>query len=209
MSLLVRMAIPLNAKQLTIDSYNTHAAELAERYDKLDRRGAIEWTLEPLTKKHPFVFEIGCGSGRDAKEFLKHTSHYIGVDLSEALLAFAKRNVPEATFLHADIETMELPEQIDLVYSSASLLHTNKQRFQSILERLRSKLTPGGLVYLSLKESDQYREEMQIDRFGSRVFYHYSLQDIQEMSSGFQILKERHLKHERDIIWLEVLLQKV
>lgn len=203
------MTIPPNAKQLTTDAYNIHAAALAERYDKLDRRADIAWVFDSVTKTQPFVFEIGCGSGRDAKELLKRTDRYRGMDISEGLLAFARENVPEGDFIQGDIETIELPADIDLVYSSASLLHVNKEALNLLLKRLYTKLAPDGLIYLSLKESDSYREEIQNDTFGTRIFYYYSLQDITEISSDFKIVKYRHQKHERDIAWLEVLLQKI
>ncbi len=202
------MTIPANAKQLTVESYNQHAAVLAERYDKLDRRADIDRIFESLTKPKPFVFEIGCGSGRDAKEFLKRTPNYMGLDISEALLTIARKNIPETTFVHGDIETFALPTDIDLAYSSASLLHIDKEALRSVLKRLYEKLTLNGLIYLSLKEATEYREEIQVDAFGTRIFYHYSLQDIEELSSEFKILKLQHYKHERDLIWLEVLLQK-
>lgn len=198
----------MNTKQDTINTYNEHATELAEKFDRLGVRVEdIQEVFALLPKENLSVLEIGCGNGRDAGEILKYTKHYIGMDVSGGLITLAKQKVPDGRFEVADIESYALPSDLDIVFAFASLLRVNKESFKYILENLFSSLNPGGLVRISLKQADSYQEKIQTDQFGTRLFYLYSPRDIEELSQRFVILKNEVLpKGEQS--WLEVLLQK-
>ena len=68
-------------------------------------------------------------------------------------------------------------------------------------------LNPGGLLRISIKESDKYTEVSREDQFGFRCYYHYSKEDIREIAGEFQIVKMiTENKHGQD--WLEIILRK-
>lgn len=158
-------------------------------------------------KQNPFVFEIGCGNGRDAFEINKRTTHYWGIDISEKLIDLAKKTVPGVHFEVADIETYKFSKDADIVFAFASLIHVQKESLQEIMEQLFSSVAQNGLVFISLKYSDAYQQVTKTDEFGTRTYWHYSRSDIQEVISGFSV--EHTTIHDiRGQIWMDILLRK-
>jgi hypothetical protein len=123
------------------------------------------------------------------------------------LITLARKKIPTATFLVADAENYEFPNNIDIVFSFASLIHTPKEEFRGLLSRILKSLNHRGIVRLSLKESDTYKEVTQEDQFGIRTYYYYSLQDIQEIATGFVFIKSELCKSLGQS-WLEIIIQK-
>src|SRR6185437_12824344 len=159
-----------------------------------------------VKKENPVVLEVGCGNGRDAAEIIKRTSRYLGIDISEGLVALARKKVPGATFEVADIESYVFPKGLDIVFGFASLIHVPKPSLQRILAKISAALNPCGVVRLSMKYGDVYRETTKEDEFGTRTYYLYSREDIAQMASEFVILKSE-LSDLREQRWLELLLQ--
>ena len=198
----------MSKKQETINTYNTSAIGLAKKFDDQGARiDDIEYTLSIVGKKNPFVFEIGCGNGRDAYEICKRTDHYEGMDISEQLLALAKEKLPNIHFILADVETFEFPKNINVVFAFASLIHVPKESFTVIMSRLFDSVTHNGLVFVSLKHADTYREVTKTDEFGTRTYWHYSQKDMEDVASGFSIVKT-NVHDIRGQVWMEVLFQK-
>src|SRR5262245_4405666 len=55
------------------------------------------------------VADLGCGSGILSAEVVAAGYDALGIDLSEALLALARRRVPSATFRAGSLLSVELP----------------------------------------------------------------------------------------------------
>ncbi len=198
----------MDKKQRTVESYNKSAISIAKKFDNLSVRVEnINEIFSLFNKLDLSVLEIGCGNGRDAQEIVKHTNNYRGLDISEELIKLARIKVPQTRFEIADVEQYDFPKNLDVVIAFASLLHVDKENFRVILEKIFASLNSGGVVYLSLKYSDVYKEVEQKDEFGVRTFYLYSKQDIREAAKGFRFLKEE-VQELRGQKWLEVILQK-
>jgi trans-aconitate methyltransferase len=198
----------MDKKRQTIDTYNTSAQALAEKFDRWGARlSDIDETFALIKKENPSVLEIGCGNGRDAAEIAKRTPNYLGIDISEKLIELAREKVPTTKFEVADIETYIVPRNLDIVFAFASLIHVPKSNFQRILMQMLAALNPGGAVRLSMKWNAGYIETTKDDEFGTRTYYLYSQEDIAEMAVGFTILKSE-LSDLRRQKWLELLLQK-
>lgn len=101
----------MDKKTQTIQTYNSHAAHFAEKFDNLGvRRVDIDKTFSLMDKRNLSVFEIGCGNGRDASYILTKTSHYLGIDASVELIELARQRVPGGQFEVADAVTYVFPE---------------------------------------------------------------------------------------------------
>jgi SAM-dependent methyltransferase len=195
-------------KLQTIATYNDSAQTLAEKFNGLGVRVEdIDETFALVKAENPNVLEIGCGNGRDAAEILMHTNRYRGMDVSEGLIAIARKEVPEGRFEVMDIEGYEFPPRLDAVFAFASLIHVPKESLREILRRMREALNEGGVVRISLKHSDPYSEVTKEDEFGTRTYFLYSKKDIEELAEGFSIIKNE-LNDLRGQVWLEILLQK-
>lgn len=197
-------------KITTIETYNKNAKALADKFDSIGPRiSDIEEVLKSVHKENPFVLEIGCGNGRDAKEILRRTNQYLGMDISDELIRLAKEKNPEGVFIVADIEDYSFPNNLDAIIAFASFIHIPKDSFRRVLEKAFDALNPGGIFRISLKHADKYSEITNEDKFGTRTYYHYSEDDVMECAHGYDIQKiELNYITSQETMWLEVLLQK-
>jgi 2-polyprenyl-3-methyl-5-hydroxy-6-metoxy-1,4-benzoquinol methylase len=95
------------------------------------------------------ALEYGCGVGRLLIPAAKQARRVVGVDVSHAMLAEARRNCEEAGLDNLDLVT---PEQIvpaetgfDFVFSFAVLIHLPRRTGEEIIAKLARLLRPGGL----------------------------------------------------------------
>lgn len=167
----------------TIDTYDNSAERLTEYFRGVGARTHdIERAIGlRATKGAISVVEIGCGDGRDAKEIIPRVNHYIGVDPSKGLLNIARQSLPEAKFILGDALSFNYPDDIDIVFAFASLLHVPKSDMPQVLTKISQALTPDGILYLSLKERAQYEEEPKNDEYGERMFYYYNPKLIKQL----------------------------
>lgn len=198
----------MTLKEETINTYNTSAREIAEKFNSQGARiQDIDYVFSMQDTENPFVLEIGCGNGRDAVEINKRSTHYLGIDISEKLIAIAKETVSGAHFEVADIETYTFPKNIDIVFAFASLIHVTKESLQKIMAQLFTSVSQNGLVFVSLKHSEKYKQVTKTDEFGVRTYWHYSQSDMADVASGF-IIEHTSIQDIRGQVWMEVLFRK-
>jgi len=128
---------------------NTGAREWdAETYDAVSDP-QFEWGMEVLERLElrgdEVAVDAGCGSGRVTAELAERLpdGRVIAVDGSEAMVEKAKERLGDrADYLVSDLVELELPEPVDLVFSTATLhwIPNHDRLFQ----RLRAALKPGG-----------------------------------------------------------------
>jgi SAM-dependent methyltransferase len=154
--------------------------------------------------------EIGCGAGKDAAELMKRVGWYEGFDPSGKLLDIARQNVPAASFVQADAAGYDYPEELDIVFALASMLHLNKVDFGAVCGKVAKALKPGGIFCMILKEADRYEELVQEDKFGTRQFYLYSPELVRELAgSAFEQVYEHHdVTGPEKKRWFTVILKK-
>jgi SAM-dependent methyltransferase len=81
--------------------------------------------------------------------------HVTGVDISATQVELARRNVPTATFLHADMTALAFePEAFDAVVAFYSLTHVPRDDVPALLARIRDWLRPGGTFLASFGVED-------------------------------------------------------
>ena len=195
----------MDKKIQTIDTYNKSAQALEKKFDDLGARiFDIEEVFKLLDKVNNKVVEIGCGNGRDAEEIIKRTNDYVGIDISTELIKLAQKKVPKGKFLVADVTSFEFPEKIDIVFAFASLIHVNKEDLINVLDKIHKSLNSKGILRMSMKYSDEYKEVTKEDEFGVRTYYHYSKNDIKELAYKFHLVKndENDLRGQK---WIEIL----
>lgn len=197
----------MDEKEETTETYNKSARALADKFRSMGARvDDIKKAFSYAAKKNPSVLEIGCGDGRDAKEIVKHTLNYMGIDISEAMVKIAKEYVPEGKFEVADIETFKFPKNIDIIISFASLLHSDEQNIKSILERAYYSLNNEGIFYISLKFGEG--KETKTDEFGRRTYYYHTPEKIRGLAGDrFKIL-EKITYFLLEQKWFTIILQK-
>jgi len=197
----------LTKKQETLSAYNTHAQAYSDKYDKLDRTKDITRLISYIASPNPDVFEIGCGTGRDAMEFSKYTNRYLGIDISEEFINIASQRYPFLKFQIADIEECSIPDNLDIIYTSASLVHLDLNSLKSVLDKAYHSLKPGGVFHLSMIGADAYTEISETNELGTRHFHLYSESDVKKLAGKFKIIHTEWLVlNNRN--WLDITLQK-
>lgn len=199
------------AHEQTIATYDQSPEEFAEMFRgigsrKADVDRAFELAGNPTDAR---VVEIGCGDGRDAEEITKHTPNYVGIDPSKGLLKLARLRQLSGTFVESDALSFEYPQQLDIAFAFASLLHVTKEDLALVFSKLHASLRDAGIAYVSLKERDSYQTELQHDEFGDRLFYYYDVPTVEKAAgSGFQTIYEAHQLIGKTN-WFELALQKI
>jgi SAM-dependent methyltransferase len=92
-----------------------------------------------LIPSHASVLEVGCGSGELLGRLLARRR--VGVDLSEAQVAVARKNHPECEFHVQAAEALQLDERFDFIVISDTLNFAAD--VQRVLERLHRVSHPG------------------------------------------------------------------
>ncbi|WP_189957020.1 class I SAM-dependent methyltransferase [Streptomyces alanosinicus] len=101
------------------------------------------------------VLDVGCATGRPTTEQLCAKGLDVtGVDISEVMLAHARRQVPQARFILADLfsDTTDLGAY-DAVVCLFCLVNLPEPRFVEGLRRLAALTVPGGTIMVAVPES--------------------------------------------------------
>lgn len=118
----------------------------------------MRW-LEDLLARLPGrsrVLDLGCASGEPVAVRVARDHQFTGVDLSAVQIGRARRLVSEGTFICGDIlEVAFPPGSFDAVVSFYTLDHIPRERHAALLGRIHEWLIEGGLLALSVEDSDQ------------------------------------------------------
>jgi ubiquinone/menaquinone biosynthesis C-methylase UbiE len=95
------------------------------------------------------VISIGCGSGVDTKWLADNgAKKAVGIDISNGLLAIARRNYPDLEFHEMDMEHLDFAdESFDLAYSSLAIHYVDD--WTQPLKEARRILRPGSQYVFS------------------------------------------------------------
>ena len=134
---------------------------LASRYDAWsaaimpDVRAAWTRQIEVVVSEGERVVELGCGTGVPVARWLAARYEYTGVDASAGMLAEARRHVPAANFVHADMESVTFAAgSLGAVVAFYSIIHVPRERHAALFATIASWLRPGGVLVASLHSRD-------------------------------------------------------
>jgi len=193
----------------TIETYNKSILAHVKKFNEIGARvNDIKKACSYVDKINPKIIEIGCGNGRDAMEIIKYTDNYLGIDLSREMIRLAQRNVPNAKFKLANLETYRFPNKIDIIFSFASLLHSDRDSVRDILKKAYKKLNHKGIFFISLKQGEYHKEIIDKENHGLKTYYFYSPEEIKRLSPlGLEVIYQEAQLF-RGQKWFTVILQK-
>jgi trans-aconitate 2-methyltransferase len=120
----------------------------AQTYDRVSDP-QYEWGLEVLGRLdlagNEFVMDAGCGSGRVTAKLLERlpNGRVLCVDASEQMIEKAREALGDrADYLVADLSELEVPEQVDVIFSTATFHWVLDH--DRLFSRLHAALEPGG-----------------------------------------------------------------
>ncbi|WP_328612406.1 methyltransferase domain-containing protein [Amycolatopsis sp. NBC_00355] len=116
------------------------------------------------------VLDLGCGAGVPCTALLADRHDVLGVDLSAAQLALARRNVPGARFEKADMAEVSFPGgSFDAVTAFYSVLHVPREDQGDLFTRIAGWLRPGGWFLAALGCSEV--NGVEADWLGTPMFF--------------------------------------
>jgi SAM-dependent methyltransferase len=204
----------MDPKQIFAQGYD-HIAEYhsqwASRTEERQRyTNLLLDSLPPAAK----VLELGCGVGLPTTLALAQRFQVTGIDISARHVALAQHNVPNATFVHADMTRLTFPSAcFDAVAAFYSIIHVPREEHPDLLRTLATWLKPGGL-FVAAMGNTAVEAQFSPDWLGAPMYWsHFDNQTNQHLiqESHLQILSAKEETAEEDgvpVTFLWVVAQK-
>ncbi|HEX6710076.1 MAG TPA: methyltransferase domain-containing protein [Rubrobacter sp.] len=159
------------------------------------------------------VLDLGCGAGVPVTRWLTGREFTVtGVDVSARQLELARRNVPDGTFLKADmIELSFAPETFDAVVAFHSIIHVPRTDHPSLLANIHRWLKPGGVFLATMTVTDYEGRDENWEGWGAPMAWsHYDRVANVAMlrEAGFELRYAEPRTGDEDETWLWVLARK-
>jgi len=140
---------------VTLAYYDEHAEEFWRGTKDHDVSQNIEALLKHIEAPPPFtILDLGCGPGRDLKDFTQRGHVAIGLEgsarLAEMARAYSGCEVWEQDFLKLDLPR----EKFDGIFANAALFHVPSAELPRVLGELRAALKPRGVLFSSNPRGD-------------------------------------------------------
>ena len=152
------------------------------------------------------VLDAGCGSGVPVARYLSAERGFdvTGVDFAAAQIELARRHVPSARFVQADIASLAAPgfpeAAFDGICSYYTIIHVPRAEHPGVLANFLRMLRPGGLLLFSTGygESD---DDVEDDWLGASMYWsHFGREDNLKLvaDAGFDLVWERTVQEDEE-----------
>lgn len=144
-----RRAIVAEGYDALVDAYLAWAAAVADARERM-----VDTFAAPL-RPGVRVLDLGCGAGLPSTKRLAERFAVTGVDISAGQIEAARRLVPDAAFIHADLLEVDFPgESFEGVTALYSIPHLPREEHGALFGRIARWLVPGGRFLAVLGSSD-------------------------------------------------------
>ena len=174
-------------RQVAIEHHHILAGKFESEYAALENspfssaftygRAKIDRIVDDLFRSLPTggsVLDVGCGTGEHLKRALEHDLQAVGVEPAPAMLAAARRGVPEARIEKGVATALPFSEaEFDAVLMVEVLRYFDSSDIELVLREARRVMRPGGKLLVTL-----------VNRWALDGFYvHQRLRQIIKRSS--------------------------
>lgn len=202
----------LDPKQVVADGYD----RMAERYLAWSALAPSEARLRALELADALipagadVLELGCGAGLPMTARLAIDRRLTGVDISAEQIRRARRNVPGATFIRADLTTIDRPPaSLDAVVAFYCITHVPRDEHAPLFAGIRRWLRPGGVFIASLGveddpggvDTDWLGVDMYFSHFSARVSRRL-VEEAGLVVERADVVTEPEDRHDARFLWI-------
>ena len=132
-----------------MDYYKNNAKIFVESTLQIDMQPLYQRFL-PLLPGYAHILDAGCGSGRDARYFIKNGYQVTAFDASTEIAALAEKEIGQSVQVQR-LQDIQYQNQFDGIWACASLLHVPAKELPDVFHRLAGALKPNGVIYCSFK----------------------------------------------------------
>lgn len=192
---------------LTLDYYNNKTEDFYESTIIADVSALYDRFLKYIPPRGK-ILDLGCGSGRDTKEFLNKGYIVEAIDGSSELCKKAS-NYTGINVKCMDFFDIDEHEKYDGIWACASLLHVEKMYISDLLMKLQKALVSNGAFYMSFKygefageRDDRYFVDLNEEEFCK----------IYERLDGYLKVDEwcsEDVRRGKNVKWLNEIIRKV
>lgn len=185
--------------------YQRHAGD----YDRDRSRTLMElsYLTEVMNALPPQanILDLGCGMGEPiARYFIEQGMQVTGVDAAPAMLSISARRFPDATWIEADMRSLDLGRRFDAIVAWNSFFHLSVPDQREMFPVFSRHAAPGCMLLFT---SGPEAGEAIGDLYGEKLF-HASLspQEYREQlnGAGFEVLRHKAEDPDcgRHTVWL-------
>lgn len=126
---------------------------LYTRFEDQRTRPARELLARVPLEDAKTVYDLGCGPGNSTELLVERYPHaaVVGTDNSDAMLASARKRLPDVRFVASDIATWQPEAPPDLIYANAALQWVGDH--EALIPRLFAALAPGGVLAVQMPDN--------------------------------------------------------
>lgn len=181
-------------KEIVRKGYDKIAAEYQADRNVFDNRKELE-EFAKLMPRHARILDVGCGAGVPVVKFLVESGFDVtGIDFSESMLEFARRNVPQAKFIRKDMTELDFEEGFfDGLTAFYSLIHVPRDNHLLLLRSFHRILKPNGIMLICLGPDAWEATE---EYYGTMMFWsHFSPEESRQLvkKAKFKIIFNKQL----------------
>lgn len=151
--------------------------------DTTDARKQAELIRTFISPPGKQLLDLACGDGRHCRIFDSMGFTVTGLDLSDELIATAKKNSPDTiTYIISDMRDIRLNRRFDIItnlFTSFGYFENDRENL-AVIEEAVSNLTPGGLFWIDFLNEKQVKAGLR--PVTSKI-----------LDNGFEVTEERSL----------------
>jgi SAM-dependent methyltransferase len=144
----------MNSKDIVRQGYDKVSYDYRKDADTAAFSSDYAQWLAELTSLLPpesKVLELGCGCGVPVAEILSENFAFTGIDISPVQIERARRLVPQADFICADMTELNFPAQsLAAIVSFYAIIHVPLEEQPALFAKLFEWLQPGGYLLVTV-----------------------------------------------------------
>jgi ubiquinone/menaquinone biosynthesis C-methylase UbiE len=141
------------------------------------------------------ILDFCCGTGILPLKWLsKLDIEYTGVDINKRYIEYARRLMPEYTFIQGDAVTTKINKKFDIITVTSGYHHIEEERKRKFLENIEEHLKEEGklIIYEKFIESHINSIRSGIDFYGERIKEMAEKEELNE-NQLFSLFNEMYL----------------